>query len=173
MSRFEDLLKGGDLRSIGKADEAARQVNDQQAFDELFGELYNPDRKVAMRAADAVEKITVHKPGYLQRNKEAILALCKEAKDIEIKWHLALLASRLDLTKKEAENTWAALARWAADKKESRIVRVNSLQGLYNILQKNRELLHDFNRILQEAEEENIPSLKARIRKLKNAAHPQ
>ncbi|RQP18386.1 MAG: hypothetical protein EAS52_05655 [Parapedobacter sp.] len=62
MSRFKDILQGGDLRSIGKANQVVAQVGDQSTFDELFKELYNTDRKVVMRAADSIEKITVNKP---------------------------------------------------------------------------------------------------------------
>lgn len=171
MSRFKDILQGGDLRSIGKANQVVAQVGDQSTFDELFKELYNTDRKVVMRAADSIEKITVNKPDYLYQHKGDILVLCNEAKDIELKWHLALLVSRLDLTNKEAGNVWIILTDWATDKKESRIVRVNALQGLYNIVRSNEELMQDFNLTLKEVERENIPSINARIRKLRNACH--
>lgn len=173
MSRFKDILKGGDLRSIGKANFVAAQVNNQQAFDELFSELYNTDRKIVMRAADAIEKITASNSKYLQHHKGNILSLFKKANDIELKWHLALLVSRLNLTKKEVSNVWNILTTWATDKEESKIVRVNSLQGLFNILQNNEELtngelIKDFNRTLKEVQRENIPSINARIRRLKN-----
>lgn len=168
MKHFDDILKGGDLRSIGKANQVVTQVNDQQTFEELFRELYSTDRKVVMRAADAIEKVTVKNPRYLQQHKDDILALCNTAKDIELKWHLALLVSRLNLTKNEVGTVWQILTNWVADKKESKIVRVNSLQGLHNILQNNKELTPDFNLILKEVERENIPSINARIRKLRN-----
>ncbi|MFC4873154.1 hypothetical protein [Negadavirga shengliensis] len=169
MSHFKDILKGDDRRSIGMADQVVEHVNDQQTFDELFREFYNTDRMVVMRAADAIEKITLRKPDYLKTHKDDILMLCHRAEYIELKWHLALLVSRLDLTKKEAANVWNTLTNWVTDKKESKIVRVNALQGLYNILQSNKELTEDFRLILQEVERENIPSINARIRKLKNA----
>lgn len=162
------MLKGGDLRSIGKANQIVALVNDQQTFDELFSALFNMDRIEIMRAADAIEKITANKPDYLHPHKYDILELCNKAMDIELKWHLALLVSRLDLTKKEVDNVWKILTRWASDKKESKIVRVNSLQGLHTILQSNQELIQDFNQVLNKVERENIPSINARIRKLKN-----
>lgn len=168
MKDYEDILKGGDLRSLGKANQVVAQVNDQQTFDELFKVLYNTDRKVVMRAADAIEKITVKNPGYLQQHKDKILALCGKAKHIELKWHLALLVARLELTKNELGRIWQILKNWATDKKESKIVRVNSLQGLYNILYSNKELIQDFNLILRKVERENIPSINARLRKLKH-----
>ena len=167
MSKFQDILKGGDLRSIGKANEIVGMVNNQTAFDELFEGLTHPDRKVVMRTADAMEKITLGESTYLQKHRAALLDLCQRAKDIELKWHLALLVSRLSLTREELENTWNLLTKWVTDKKESKIVRVNSMQGLFNLLQQHPELSRDFNMTLAEIEKEQIASLNARIRKLR------
>lgn len=168
MKSFEDILKGGDLRSIGKVTQVISQVEDQQKFDILFRELYNSDRKIVMRAADAIEKITVNKPFFLTQHKNDILALCRNTINIELKWHMALLVPRLQLTKKEISFAWKILTDWATNKKESRIVRVNSLQGLYNILQNNTGLFNDFDHILKQVSQENIPSIKARVKKFTN-----
>ncbi len=170
MNKFQEILKGGDLRSIGKANEIVTMVNTQNDFDELFIGLNHSDRKVVMRTADAIEKITLDKLDYLQKHKTELLNLCQIAKDIELKWHLVLLVSRLSLTKKELGNTWDLLTKWATNKKESKIVRVNSIQGLFNLLQQNHELSQDFNLTLSEIEKEKIPSLNARIKKLQNAS---
>ncbi len=168
MNHFAEILKGGDLRSIGNANQVVSLVHDQPTFDELFSELYNSERIVAMRAADAIEKITAHNPHYLYPHKHDILALCKKVKEIELKWHWALLVPRLDLTKEETGYIWKTLTDWAADKKESRIVRVNALQALHDIVRSNEELTADFTLILKKMEQENIPSINARIRNLKN-----
>ncbi|MBS7787690.1 hypothetical protein KIH23_10305 [Flavobacterium sp. CYK-55] len=170
MNKFQDILKGGDLRSIGKANKIVAMVNNQTAFDELFEGLTYSDRKVVMRTADAIEKITLRKSDYLQKHKIELLNLCQSAKDIELKWHLALLVSRLNLTQKELGNTWDLLTKWASDRKESKIVRVNSIQGLFNLLQQNPSLSQDFNLTLSEIGKENVASLNARIKKLQNAS---
>lgn len=68
-------------------------------------------------------------------------------------------------------NIWALLTKWATDRKESKIVRVNSIQGLFNLLQQNPDLSQDFNLTLSEIEKEKIASLNARIKKLQNAGH--
>jgi hypothetical protein len=166
MSNFQDILKGGDLRSIGKANEIVAIVRTQNDFDELFNGLNHSDRKVVMRTADAIEKITLKKPDYLQQHKREIMSLCEFAIDIELKWHLALLVSRLSLTKEEFKNAWAILTQWATNTNESKIVRVNAIQGLFNLSQQNHELSQDFNATLAEIGKEKIPSINARIRKL-------
>lgn len=103
-----------------------------------------------MRAADAIEKVTLKYPDFLQKYKTSLLTFCRTAVDAELKWHLALLVSRLSLTNRELRSTWTKLTKWATDRKESRIIRVNSVQGLFNLLRQNSELLQDFRLTLSE-----------------------
>ena len=168
MKNFEDLLKGGDLRSIGKANVIVKEVTNQSDFDALFMGLFHTDRKVVMRTADAIEKITLTKPMLLNNHKKEVLELFFSAKHIELKWHLALLVSRLTLTSAETGKVWHYLTDWATNKKESKIVRVNSVQSLFNLLQKNMELKQDFDQTIDRITIENIPSINARIKKIKN-----
>jgi len=168
MKNFEKILKEGDLRTIGKVKQVIGEVKDQQGFDKLFKGLYSNDRKVIMRTADAIEKITSQNDPFLINHKKEILQFIIVAKEKEFKWHLASLISRLSLNKTETGYVWEKLSEWVKDTKESRIVRVNALQALYEILKSNKELAPDYNWIIQEIETENIPSLQARIRILKN-----
>jgi len=168
MKNFEKILKEGDLRTIGKVKQVIGEVKDQQGFDKLFKGLYSNDRKVVMRTADAIEKITSQNDLFLINHKKEILQFIIVAKEKEFKWHLASLISRLSLNKRETGYVWEKLSEWVKDTKESRIVRVNALQALYEILKSNKELAPDYNWIIQEIETENIPSLQARIRILKN-----
>lgn len=169
MSKYQDLLHGGDLRSIGKSNKIIQYVKNQEDFDELFIELTNPDRKVVMRTADAIEKITINHPGYLKIHKNQLLQLLKNARNIELKWHMALLISRVSLTEKELGLVWRTLTSWALNQQESKIVRVNSIQGLYYLLQLQPALKHDFNLTLSNIEKEGIPSITARIKKIRKA----
>ncbi|MBL7996436.1 hypothetical protein JNM05_13800 [bacterium] len=120
-----------------------------------------------MRAADIIEKISLHNPQYLTRHKKEIIDLCNAAKDKELKWHLALLIPRLHLHTKEFDNAWNTLTKWAKDKTNSRIVRVNSIQGLFEMIKQKNKLEKDFHLTLSEVEIENIPSINARIRNIR------
>jgi hypothetical protein len=164
---FLELLSGGDLRSIAQSDNVVGLVQNQEDFDELFHYLFHAERLVVMRAADAVEKITVNHRGYLASHKNEIIELCKNATDKELKWHLALIVSRLKLRKSELGIIRELLTSWALDEKESRIVRVNSVEGLFNLLQEHKELEQDFELLLLELERQGVPSLNARIRRIK------
>lgn len=166
---FHKILSGGDLRSLGKSNSVLSKIQTQKDFDELFQCVFHEDRLVVMRAADAVEKITTNNPQYLTNHKEEIFELFSVAKDKELIWHLALLIPRIHLDKLEFGNAWNTLTNWARDKSNSRIVRVNSIQGLFEMMQQKKELEKDFSLTLTEIEKENIPSINARIKKLKNA----
>ena len=147
MKDFVNLLSGGDLRSIGKSNSVVSLV---------------------MRAIDAIEKITLKHPNYLIKHKNEILNLSTVAHDKEFKWHLAQIIPRLSLTPHELTKAWKLLTNWALDKNNSRIVRVNSIQGLFEMLKENNGLTQDFALTLTELEKEDIPSINARIRSIKN-----
>jgi len=167
MNQFEEILQGGDLRSIGESNRIGSLIKNQEDFDELFELLFHTDRKVAMRAADSVEKITSKYPNYLVHHKKEILKFFDNANNIEMKWHLALIVSRLRLNDNEVGFVWQVLTRWANNPRESKIVRVNSIQGLFNLLQQHGELEKDFQLTLDQVQREKIPSINARLRKLK------
>ena len=167
MKNIADMLKGGDLRSIGQANKVISLIDDQESFDKLFQQLFNADRKIVMRAADVIEKITLKNAVFLKHHKASILNMIETAKHIELKWHLALIVSRLQLTKKEFSKVWQILTNGTNDKKESRIVRVNSLQGLYDLFLTKKDLKQDLKLTISQIEKENIPLINARIRSIK------
>ncbi|REL37738.1 hypothetical protein DYD21_08120 [Rhodohalobacter sp. SW132] len=163
MEEFIKYLQGGDLRSIADVEQLIPLIKNQKNFDELFRFLSSKDRLVVMRAADAAEKITKTDPSYLDSHKSEIIELLYHAKDKELKWHLALMVSRIDLSENELERVWNKLEAWVRDKSESKIVRVNSLQALYALSSLNKVLKRKFEIIIRDIKNENIPSLNARI----------
>jgi hypothetical protein len=167
MSELEKLLSGGDLRSIGKSGSVISKIKSQSDFNELFSYLFHHDRIVVMRAADAIEKITLTKPGYLKNHAQEIILLSGKATNKELMWHLAQLLSRLGLNRNEFRRAWNILTNWVKDKTNSRIVRVNSMQALFDLLSRDKSLLKDFNLTLLELEKENIPSINARIKMIR------
>jgi hypothetical protein len=166
---FAHLLLGKDRRSIGRSNDVAHEVTDQESFDELFNLLLHHERLLVMRAADAIEKITLLNKRFLAPHKTQLLSLLKSAIHKELKWHMALLVSRLEFHPDELREVWGVLSYWALNPNESKIVRVNSLQGLFDLCSRYEELKESFGHTLQSLEHEPIPSLQARIRKLKSA----
>ena len=166
MNNFGNLLAGGDLRTIGNANIVAKLIQNQKDFDELFTLMFHADRLIGMRAADAIEKITVRDPQYLDKHKTEVFALSKAVKNKELKWHLALLLSRLNLNGEEFPAAWNILKSWVANKGDSKIVRINSMQSLFELSKQNKPLQKKFLQLIHQLEKENIPSINARIRLL-------
>jgi hypothetical protein len=142
-------------------------VCDQESFDELFTLIFHHERALVTGAANAVEKIIIDHPEYLIRHKEQILRVMKSADHKELKWHIAQLTARVSLTKDELADVWHTLTYWALNPNESKIVRVNALQGLFDISRRFDDFETDFLNTFHRMEQELIPSIQARVRKLK------
>ena len=166
-NNFIQLLLGKDLRTLKKNNATVRLVKDQKSFDELFTLIFHHERTLVMRAVDAVEKITISHPGYLTPHKDQLLAVLKSADHKELKWHIAQLLPRLDLDTQELEKVWHVLSYWVLNPAESKIVRVNALQGLFDLSSMHAHLKPEFEKILDSIKSEMIPSIQARIRKLR------
>ncbi len=166
MTDILSYLIEGDLRSISKVDQLVEQITTQADFDVLFKYLQTDDRLVVMRAADAVEKITRQNPQFLVAHKKAYLSLLTKAKNKELKWHLAQLAVRLSYSSEELEVVWQRLQKWVTTKKESKIVRVNAVQALFELSQIDQSRQQQFHKIAQILKGEGVPSIDARLRKL-------
>jgi HEAT repeat protein len=128
-NKLNDLLEGTDRRSIGRAnDVVALVLREPQRFPELIGYLWSDDPVLRMRAADAAEKISAQEPSLLQPFKRELLGLLHEAEQKELRWHLAQMIPRLQLTRSERHRAAEALRRYLDD--ASSIVKTFALQGL-------------------------------------------
>jgi len=164
-NKLKDWLKGGDRRSIGRANEVVALVlREPRRFPELIGYLWSDDAVVRMRAADAVEKISVQKSSLLAPFKAELLGLLVEAEQQELRWHLALMIPRLALTKKERQRAAEGLRRYLEDR--SSIVKTFALQGLTELAAVDRSLLPEVRAILEAAERAGTPAMRARAWKL-------
>lgn len=159
------LLQGGDRRTIGRADEVAAIVSgDPKLFPQLIGGLWSEDALVRMRAADAAEKVTRERGDLLQPYKKELLGLLSEARQQELRWHLAAMVPRLALTAKERQAAVAALNNYLEDR--SSIVKTYALQGLADLAQTEPSIRPRVVEILREASRKGTPAMKARSRKL-------
>jgi len=126
------LLEGGDRRSIGRSDQVATIVSKNQAlFPELIKGWWSEDPLVRMRAADATEKVAREIPDLLRPYKKELLGLMAEAKEPELRWHLAVMVPRLPLNSKERQLATSVLSSYLEDR--SSIVKTFALQGLADL----------------------------------------
>ena len=107
MNKIINKLEGGDLRSIGNVPEVVDMVlANPELFRTVLQGMMHPDPGVRMRSSDAVEKITRSNPEHLQRHKAFLLNDVIGQTQQEVRWHLAQVIPRLELT--DLERTQAA-----------------------------------------------------------------
>ncbi len=160
-----EKLKGGDRRSIGRANEVVRQVLRNPAlFGELFKGMLSGDPLVRMRAADAAEKVTAERPGLLQPYKKRLLHEIANIDQQEVRWHVAQMVPRLNLTPTERVRAVGILFAYLSLK--SKIVRTVALQALVSLSYNDSDLRRRVIKLLHEVIETGSPALKARGRKL-------
>jgi hypothetical protein len=163
--RLADMLGGGDRQSIGKSNHVAKLVLSQpRRFAELVGLLWDEDPLVRMRAADAAEKITVKRPELLRPHKRELLGLLTEAEQIELRWHLAAMVPRLELSTAQGRRAAEALQRYLEDR--SSIVKTFAMQGLVDLARHDPALRETAKQTLEGALRTGTPAMKARARKL-------
>jgi hypothetical protein len=164
-NKLNDLLEGTDRRSIGRAnDVVALVLREPQRFPELIGYLWSDDPVLRMRAADAAEKISSQEPALLDPFKRELLGLLHEAEQKELRWHLAQMIPRLQLTRSERHRVAEALRQYLDD--TSSIVKTFALQGLAELAKADPSLLSETWEILAAAQRAGTPAMRARARKL-------
>lgn len=159
------LLKGGDRRSIGRSSQVVKLVSRApRRFAELIQCLWSDDPIVRMRAADAVEKVSVVRPELLKPYKTELLGLLAEAEQIELRWHLAQMIPRLPLTESERRRAAETLQLYLEDR--SSIVRTFALQALADISGNNPVLRSQVKEILEQSVVRGTAAMRARARRL-------
>jgi hypothetical protein len=165
MTNIFEKLQGGDRRSIGRSDEVAADVMaDPLLFGELFQGMLHADALVRMRAADAVEKITLAHPEYLQPFKEALLQEVSRIAQQEVRWHVAQMLPRLELSAEEQNQAVQILISYLDDK--SKIVQTFSLQALADLATRDWNLIPQVRAILADASGSGSPAVVSRVKKL-------
>lgn len=159
------LLRGGDRRTIGRANEVAAIISrEKRLFPKLIAGLWSAERLVRMRAADATEKITRKHPDLLVKYAKELLGLMNEAKEPELRWHLAAIVPRLPLDAREHKLAVAGLNRYLKDR--SSIVKTAAIQGLADLARQEPQIRTQIVEILRNSMRTGTPAMKARSRKL-------
>ena len=158
-------LSGGDLRSIGRSNEIVSLVSAKpRLFGELFRALSSGDRLVRMRAADAVEKITLARPNLLRGRARKVLQLAARAEEKEFRWHMALLLPRLALSRAQRMAAVDILHDYLRDR--SSIVKTFAMQGLADLAREDRSLMSRVLPLIEKLSENGTPAMRARGRKI-------
>lgn len=165
MNEIINKLKEGDLRSIGNVPEVVDMVlANPELFKTVLQGMLHPDPGVRMRSSDAVEKISRSNPEYLQPHKAFLLNDVIGQTQQEVRWHLAQVVPRLELT--DLERTQAAKALFAFLDDPSKIVQTNALQALVELAWDDDELFSEVKKAVEDLAETGSPAVKNRADKL-------
>jgi hypothetical protein len=163
-----DILKslsGGDRRSIGKADIVVEQIFKTPV---LFGEVVrgftHDDPVIRMRCADVAEKVSADHPEWLKRHKQALLSFASTVQEKEVRWHMAQMIPRLELSPSERRRAVALLFKYIED--GSQIVKTFSMQALFEMSENDARLRARVVPILQDAVQDGRPAVRSRGKKL-------
>jgi hypothetical protein len=159
------LLRGGDKRSIGRANQVAAMVSaDRRLFAELIEGLWADDPLIRMRTADAAEKVTRSNPELLAPFQKELLGLLKETTQQELRWHVAAMIPRLPLNPQQRRLVASVLSEYLED--HSSIVKTFALQALADLAEDDSDLRSKVLETLRQAVRNGTPAMKARARKL-------
>ena len=163
--RLGALLSGGDRRSLGRAAEVLELVRAQpERVEEMVQLLWDSDSVVRMRAADCLEKLSLEPEFELREYKAELLGLMAESSQQEVRWHLALMAPRLQLSAAEIRRAAAILEGYLED--HSSIVKTCAMQGLWELSLQNAGLRRQVLELVRLAARDGTAAMRARARNL-------
>lgn len=165
MEEILQKLKGADRRSIGRVNEVVSEVLNKPAlFDPIFAGMLSDDPCLRMRCADASEKITAQRPELLQPYKRKLIRQVAGINQQEVRWHVAQMLPRLELSRAERRVVIEILLDYLRDK--SRIVRTFSMQALAEMAMADRSFRSRMIDLIEELSRTGSPAMKSRGRKL-------
>ncbi len=165
MTNLLKQLAGRDRRSIGASNRVAAQVlAHPRLFRSVFAGLLDDDPVLRMRCADAVEKVTAQRPDLLLPYKRQLLDRIALVTQPEVRWHVAQMLPRLDLTRLERTRALAILHEYTGD--ESRIVKTCAMQALADFAEQDQGLRAPVLRQLRRLTHTGSPAMQSRGRKL-------
>jgi len=160
-----DKLRGGDLRSIGRSNEVAEDIEKNASlFKIVFRGLYDSDPLIRMRSADVIEKVTQNKPELLSNRKSEVISILTTVEQQEVCWHMAQIAPRLAYSPNEEKQIIKELKHYLTHK--SKIVRVSAMESLVSIAERNPSILNEVIEIIKVQKATGSPAIQARGRKL-------
>lgn len=158
-------LGGGDRRSLGRANQLAAQAAKSQAiFAGLIEALFHDNPIIRMRAADASEKASRSNPKLLEPYKAELFSLLASETQIEVKWHLPQMLTRLPLTNAERHAAIDTLQSYLEDR--SSIVKTLAMQALADFAKEDPSLRPDALNTIRRLTKTGTAAMRARGRKL-------
>lgn len=163
------MLDGGDRRSIGRVGSLVARVRRQPALlPDVVAALRSLRPLVAMRAADALEKISRRRPDQVASYRRQLLRATVGTTDPVVRWNLIQLLPRLTHDRPAMKRLARRLEVWYL-KDPSAIVRASALEGIVALAGREEAIRPLAERIVAEALTAPSAAVRARARRLASA----
>jgi hypothetical protein len=157
------MLAMGKRIAAGRAPEvAALLLADPRKTGIVVECLWDDNLGVANRAADALERASCGNPKLLTPWKDVLLGRMADASENKLRWNLALMIPRVELTIADTERAAAVLRTWLDDR--SSIVKTSAMHGLAGLTRWNPALLPEVLDMLRILSRSGTPAMRARGR---------
>lgn len=163
---FPHLLLGKKLQ-YDRNQRIRESVDDQDSFNELFKLVFHHERVVSQRAMRAIMMVVKAHPDFLQKHAGQILTLLRTPDRKEIKGPVIQLIPMLSLDRVELESARHILTYFALNQNEQKAIRVNALQSLYELTDKQATFAYELHDTLNALMHDPTPSIQAKILKLR------
>jgi hypothetical protein len=140
--------------------------NNPSLFSTLIKGMHHNNELIAMRSADAVEKLTFVHPQWLTPHKRVLIALLDYSNQQEVLWHLAQIIPRLILSKNEKHQLIKKFVSYLNNK--SRILVTFSMQAMVDIADNDDQLKNEIYPIIKDLSETGSGAMRSRGRRLIN-----
>lgn len=167
--RIESLLSGGDRRSIGAVATVVAAVRaSPRRVPSLVAALGSADPVVALRAADAIEKLSRDDTRRLVAHRSTLLRAATRTSDPTVRWNLIQTVARLPSSQRAARSFARRLEVWFLTDR-SAIVQACALDALVSMAERDPELRVAARRVLADAKASGSAAVRARARRLRSA----
>jgi hypothetical protein len=163
---FEDMLAGGNPRTLGKAEETVAIVlANPRRLNELFECIFSTNEIVRMRAADALEKACRQQPSLFEPYVPRLLNEVSKIHQPSVQWHLAQILAEVPLERNERA-TAVRLLKGNLSQSKDWIVITCTMQSLVVFAQQDSRLRKWFVDVLRDFKTSEYKSIATRARKL-------
>ncbi len=138
--------------------------NNPTLFTVLIDGLSSENELIAMRSADAIEKLIKNNLELLHPYKNKLMALVNNVTQQEVRWHLCQFIPRLSLSIDERKKMIVELQRYLNDK--SKIVVTFTMQALADLAGNDKKMIQKIKPIIEELTINGSPAMKSRGKNL-------
>ena len=164
-----ELSVGRSVFDVGRVPQIAEWICDlPRRIPRLIELLWDNHPGVASRAADVLERIMRRPSPALRRAvlayKDELIGLLSDAELPKVRWNLALVIPRLELTLPECRRVASLLQAWLDD--PGSIIKTAALHGMAELTRQDPDALPAVLDMLRLAGRSGTPAMRARSRHL-------